>query len=263
MAKFFPMFSGSDGNATYIGNSVGGVLVDVGVSFKRIKNSLVSAGLTLEDVKAILITHEHNDHIKGLKVFLKNRTVPIVASRDTVYALEYAGAISYDTPRIYIDETPSADFDGIKVSRFPTSHDCAGSSGYVVELDGETKTAVCTDLGVMTDEVFAAISGAQTVLLESNHDPVMLRLGPYPAELKLRIGSDKGHLSNAICADTLAKLYEKGAVRFILGHLSEINNTPEKAAASARAALIDKGAKENSDYILYVAPKEGSRVISI
>lgn len=263
MAKFYPMFSGSDGNCTYIGNSSGGVLVDAGVSYKRIKNGLLEAGLSSEDVKAVLITHEHNDHIKGLKIFLKNRNVPVVASRETIYALEFAGAITYETPRIYIDEETEVDFGGIKVIRFPTSHDCVGSSGYVVELDGETRTAVCTDLGIMTDDIVAALSGVQTVLLESNHDPVMLRMGPYPAELKLRIGSDKGHLSNAVCAATLSKLYDRGCIRFVLGHLSEINNTPEKAAAAARAALLDKGAKENSDYILYVAKKEGNRVISI
>lgn len=263
MAKFFPMFSGSEGNATYIGGAFGGVLVDVGVSFKRLKNSLLGAGIALEDIKAILITHEHNDHVKGLKVLLKNHPVPVIASRDTIYALEFAGIIGYDTSRIYIDELEEYQLADMVIRRYPTSHDCKGSSCYTVGLGAELKTAVCTDLGIMTDEIVNALSGCQLVMLESNHDPVMLRLGPYPPELKIRIGSDRGHLPNAVCAQTLAMLYEKGTTRFVLAHLSETNNTPEKAASAARAALMDKGAVENSDYILYVAEREGSRVIPL
>lgn len=262
MAKFFPMFSGSKGNSTYVGDGNGGLLVDVGVSFKRINDALASAGLSPEDVKAILITHEHNDHIKGLKVFLKKHPVPVIASRDTIYALEFSGALSYDSPRVYIDECSEYALDGMRICRFATSHDCVGSGGYVVST-GEIKVAVCTDLGIMTEEIKAQLSGCDLVMLESNHDPVMLRMGPYPAELKIRIGSDKGHLSNAVCAQTLAELYEKGTRRFVLAHLSEENNTPEKAASATRAALIDKGGVENRDYILYVAPPEGRRVIPL
>lgn len=263
MAKFFPMFSGSDGNATYIGASDGGILVDAGVSFKRLKNSLTCAGIDINSIKAVLITHEHNDHIKGLKVLLKNVPVPVIASRDTIYALEFAGAIAYDTPRIYIDELEEYTVGSMTVRRYPTSHDCKGSSCYKVKIGEDSSVAVCTDLGIMTDEIKNALSGCSLVMLESNHDPVMLRLGPYPPELKLRIGSDHGHLPNAVCAQTLSDLYEKGTTRFVLAHLSEANNTPEKAASAARAALMDKGAVENEDYILYVAEKEGGRVIPL
>ena len=115
----------------------------------------------------------------------------------------------------------------------------------------------------MSEDIKNLLKGSSLVMLESNHDPVMLRLGPYPAELKLRIGSNHGHLPNAVCAETLAELYEAGTNRFVLAHLSEQNNTPEKAASATRAALMDKGAVENEDYILYVAEKEGRRVISI
>jgi phosphoribosyl 1,2-cyclic phosphodiesterase len=130
-------------------------------------------------------------------------------------------------------------------------------------LGSETDVAVCTDLGVMTEDIKNAFAGCSLVMLESNHDPVMLRMGPYPAELKVRISSDHGHLSNGVCAETLAWLYDRGATRFVLAHLSEINNDPEKAATLTRAALIDKGAVENRDYILYVAKKEGNRVIPL
>lgn len=263
MAKFYPMFSSSEGNSTYIGSADGGVLVDVGASYRRIKNALESKGILLDDIKAVLITHEHADHVKGLKVFLKNHPVPIVASRDTVYALEFHGIISCETERIYIDEEDGYKIGEMLIKRFPTSHDCKGSSCYTVTLPGGVKTAVCTDLGIMTDAIKEGLKGSRIIMLESNHDPVMLRMGPYPPELKIRIGSDVGHLPNAVCAETLAYFYENGTDRFVLGHLSEHNNTPDKAASAARAALMDKGACENEDYILYIAEKEGTRVIPI
>ena len=239
------------------------MLVDAGVSYKRIKASLQAANIALSNIKAVLITHHHNDHIKGLKVFLKNHPVALVASRETIYALEFQEIITREHPRVYIDETQTASFEDIAVSSAPTSQDCLGSSCFAIKLGEDQKVAVCTDLGVMTQEVKNLLTGSSLVVLESNHDPVMLRLGPYPAELKLRIASDKGHLPNAVCAQTLAELYLSGTNRFVLAHLSEQNNTPEKASSAARAALMDKGAIENEDYILYVAPKEGTRVISI
>ena len=263
MAKFFPMFSGSEGNAAYIGGADTGVLVDVGVSYKRIKASLLAADIPLSYIKAVLITHHHNDHIKGLKIFLKNHPVPLVASRETVYALEFQKVIEKDHPRIYIDDVKEASFGNLVITSAPTSHDCPGSRCFAIKIGDEQKVAVCTDLGVMTDDIKSLLCGSSLVMLESNHDPVMLRLGPYPAELKLRIASNEGHLSNAVCAETLTELYLSGTNRFVLAHLSKQNNTPEKAAAAARAALMGRGAVENEDYILYIAETEGKRVISI
>ncbi|MBO5853045.1 MAG: MBL fold metallo-hydrolase [Clostridia bacterium] len=263
MAKFFPMFSGSEGNATYIGTGVGGLLVDVGVSYKKIKDTLSFAEISISDIKAVLITHHHNDHIKGLKTFLKKHHVPLVASRETVYALEFLQIINSEHPRIYIDEIEFAQFDDFKIKGISTSHDCNGSSCFTITLGQGQKVAVCTDLGVMSDAIKEGIKGSHLVMLESNHDPVMLRMGPYPAELKIRIASEKGHLPNAVCAETLSELYKHGTSRFVLAHLSEQNNTPEKAASATRSALMDKGAVEDEDYILYVAKKEGNKVISI
>lgn len=262
MAKFYPMFSSSKGNCTYIGNASGGLLVDAGVSFKRIKETLEEHDISLGNIKAVLITHEHNDHIKGLKVFLKKTGVPVIASRDTVYALEFHKIIDDCTPRIYIDDLDEYKLDDFTVKRFPTSHDCIGSSGYTIKLSDEQRVAVCTDLGIVTDEVCSALSGCDLVMLESNHDPVMLRLGPYPPELKIRVSGERGHLANAVSAELIGRLYKSGTRRFVLAHLSENNNTPEKAESAARAALIDAGAG-NNDYILYVAPPDGGKVISI
>ena len=260
MAKFYPMFSSSKGNCIYMGDENGGVLVDAGVAFKKIEAALSAARIDLNSIKGILITHEHSDHICGLKTLLKKIDVPVIASRDTIYALEFLKVITDDTKRIYAEDL--CELDGIEITRFATSHDCNGSSGYVIKLPTGAKGVVCTDLGIMTEEIIEKISGSDIVMLESNHDPVMLRMGPYPPELKLRVASDKGHLSNAVCADTVAKLYKSGCFRFVLAHLSDNNNTPEKAEAATRAALFDAGAKTD-DYILYIAPKENGKVIAL
>ena len=260
MAKFYPMFSSSKGNCIYMGDEKGGILVDAGVAFKRIEEALAQGRIGLNDIRGILITHHHSDHISGLKALLKKVNVPIIASRETIYALEFLKIINGETKRIYAED--NVDLDGISITRFATSHDCEGSSGYVIKLPTGARGVVCTDLGVVSEEIFEAISDCDIVMIESNHDPVMLRMGPYPPELKLRVASDKGHLSNAVCADTVAKLYKKGCFRFVLAHLSENNNTPQKAEAATRAALFDVGAKED-DYILYIAPKEKGKIIAL
>lgn len=262
MAKFFPMFSSSSGNCTYIGNASGGLLVDAGVSFKRICETLSQNEIELSKIKAVLITHEHGDHVKGLKTFLKKTGAVVIASRDTVYALEFHKIIDDAVSRVYIDDFPEYEVESFVIKRFPTSHDCIGSSGYTIKLSDELKVAVCTDLGIVTDEVRNALSGSDLVMIESNHDPVMLRLGPYTPELKIRVGGDKGHLANAVSAALVGELFKTGTRRFVLAHLSENNNTPEKAESAARAALASAGAK-NNDYILYVAKPEENRVISL
>ncbi len=262
MAKVFPLFSGSSGNCTYIGDATGGLLVDAGVSFKRICEKLTENKIELSKIKAVLITHEHSDHIKGLKVLLKKTGAAVIASRDTLYALEFHKVIDDTAERVYIDEIPECSVGELRVKRFPTSHDCVGSGGYTVALSDGREVAVCTDLGIVTDDVRRALLGVELAVVEFNHDPVMLRLGPYPPELKLRVGGEKGHLSNAVASELVGFLYKNGTRRFVLAHLSENNNTPEKAESAARAALMDAGAKSD-DYILYVAKPEGNRVINL
>lgn len=262
MAKFCPLFSGSKGNCTYIENRDSALLVDAGVSFKRIKEALEAREIDIAKIKAVLITHEHGDHVLGLKTLVKKLGIPVIASRDTVYALEFHNILTDENERIYADDFDSIDFSGFTVTRFATSHDCVGSSGYKIKLSDELTVAVCTDLGIVTDCVKNGVMGADLVMIESNHDPVMLRLGPYTPELKLRVSGEQGHLSNAVSAALCGELYKKGTRRFVLAHLSENNNTPEKAEAAVKASLFSAGARDG-DYILYIAPPEGGKIISL
>jgi phosphoribosyl 1,2-cyclic phosphodiesterase len=252
MSKIFPLCSSSSGNSTYIGSSEGSILIDAGTSFKRICENLSLADVNPCEISAVAITHEHTDHIKGLKTFLNKTSAKLVASLKTAETLISGGFVPSKTEVVIIDETP-LEIGGMLLSRFETSHDCDGSSGYTVILPDNKKIALCTDLGIVTDTVRQNILGSDLVLIESNHDVTMLKSGPYPPQLTVRILSDKGHLSNNMCANELKNLLQSGTKRFILGHLSQHNNTPLLAKSCAEAALIDLGAKMGSDYILNVA----------
>ncbi len=251
MAKLCPLFSSSEGNCTYISTGKTGFLVDAGVSAKRILTALEAGGIDKENVKGIFITHEHSDHINGLRVLLKKLKVPVFASKKTLTAVFEKGAFDESTQVCPIED--ETELLGVHIKRFATSHDCEGSSGYRFDLNTDLSVAVCTDTGIITPDIKQALMGCRGVLIESNHDIKMLKNGPYPYELKLRVGSDHGHLSNNACAALLPELLDGGTTRIILGHLSQNNNRPDLALSCAQAALMDIGAKRDEDYLLSCA----------
>lgn len=258
MSRICPLFSGSSGNSTYIASENGSLLIDVGASFHAISSALEAIDSSCEEIKAVLITHEHTDHIKGLKTFLKYAKVPVAASEATLNTLISANIIPAGTKTLQIDNR--SELCGFEITRFPTMHDCVGSSGYSVYTADGKKISVCTDLGKVTDEVRTAVYGSDAVLIESNHDIDMLKKGPYPPALKMRILSDNGHISNNACAAELPNLLDSGTKRFILGHLSRKNNSPLLAFNAACASLTDCGAKAEIDYMLSVASPTGNGV---
>lgn len=262
MSKICPLYSGSTGNSTYIGTKEGSILVDIGASFKGICENLKIANAEPQEILAVAITHEHSDHIKGLKTFLNKTSACVIASLKTAETLAENGVIPAKTKVIIAEDKP-LQIGGIEISRFATSHDCEGSSGYTFMLPDNKKIAICTDLGVITDTVRAALLGSDVALMESNHDIEMLKNGPYPPFLKARILSEQGHISNNICAAELKKLFESGTKRFILGHLSQQNNTPLLAKSCATAALMDLGAQIDKDYFLTVARPSSNGVTVI
>lgn len=258
MAKFCPMFSGSSGNCTYISGVGGGILIDAGVSAKKIEGGLAQCGVQPTDVKAIFVTHEHADHISGIKVFAKRYKLPVYMTKGTLEGIKQRGAYCEEVDyRILSDEESVA---GLTVTHFKTDHDALGSCGYIIKSD-KNKIAVCTDLGCITDEVRRAISGCNLVMIESNHDCDMLKCGVYTYQLKARILDKCGHLSNNICANELPRLCKEGTSRFVLAHLSRENNTPEKAREAAVSSLSLAGYKENKDYYLEIAAPSGNAPI--
>ena len=259
MARFCPLFSGSKGNSTYIGCSGTGILVDAGVSGKSILAALAGQSIREEEIGAIFVTHEHIDHITGLHAVAARLHLPIYASGQTLEALEALGKLKgLEAHEIGGDPV---EIGTLTVSRFATPHDCAGSSGFVVLAPDGRKMAVATDMGCLTEEIQQALLGCDLVMIESNHDVMMLENGTYPYPLKRRILSDTGHLSNARCADFLPELVAAGTTRLVLAHLSRENNHPSVALETARAARTARGFKEAEDYLLTVAPPSGGKSI--
>lgn len=257
MARFCPLFSGSSGNSYYIGSANAGVLIDAGRSAKQLGNMLDHCGVDIKAIQALFITHEHSDHIKGLRVFASRFHLPVYASAGTLSALMQMGCLEGDFPVQEI--TPDGvECAGMLVQPFRTPHDCAESVGYRVFTADGRSAAVSTDLGYLTDTVRSALCGADLIAIESNHDVGMLRNGPYPYPLKRRILSRTGHLSNVDCADELYSLADRGTTRFVLAHLSAENNTPELAYQTSVCSLSLCGMKEGLDYTLHVAPRENA-----
>lgn len=252
MNSIYPLFSSSKGNATFIGNEQRGILIDCGVSYKKLKTAMELAGLDISAVKAVFITHEHSDHIKGLPMLTKKHSLSVYAQSGTLRKLLSDNLINDNSQALEIDI--SAELFDMKVTAFDTPHDALQSCGYRIDFDDGSSCAVCTDLGCVTDAVDSAVLGAGTVLLESNYDEEMMMFGNYPRHLKQRICSERGHLSNDASADQAVRLIRNGTRNIILGHLSQENNTPELAEKTVADRLSEFS--RGSDYFLMVAKPE-------
>ncbi len=245
--------SGSSGNCTLVKTAQGSILIDAGISCRQITKALAACGCTLEALCGVLITHEHSDHIKGLQTMVKQHRIPIYTSAATGRQLTYriAGIEGLLQP---VAAGRRFHLAGLEILPFATPHDVPGSLGFTF-TDGVRRAALATDMGYVTEAVAGAIVGADLVLLEANYEESMLLNGPYPPELKRRIRGDRGHLSNADCAEFACYLAENGTKRLILGHLSDKNNTPDRAWQVVRDALEGRGFHVGRDIALEIAPR--------
>jgi phosphoribosyl 1,2-cyclic phosphodiesterase len=199
----------------------------------------------MENIKAVLVTHEHSDHVGGLNVLAKHNAIPIFINRKS--------ASFYDMPLDELfcgnakikDPGDNITFDGFEVDTFATPHDSVGSCGYHFTFSDGTRFALATDMGQITPEIASYLLGCKSVVIESNHDTKMLKNGPYPYILKKRILSDHGHLSNEDCAAFIPKLVDMGAEKIILAHLSHEINTPERCYKTNAEALAEAGFTPN------------------
>ena len=246
--------SGSGGNCSLLSEGDTHLLLDAGISMRRTEAALSQVGRKISEIAGVLITHEHSDHIAGLKMLLKYHRLPVYAPRTVANRLR--GMLPEIEACLHIIPVGEAfRLSGVSVTAFHTPHDTDESVGYRVQ--GRGVFALATDMGCVTEEVFAGLRGADTVLIESNHDEQMLSYGPYPVQLKRRILSDHGHLSNENCAKLARSLAENGTARIVLGHLSRENNKPELAYETTRAAL------EGTGVWLTVAPVSGCLTVPV
>jgi phosphoribosyl 1,2-cyclic phosphodiesterase len=232
--------SGSGGNCTLVSENDTHVLIDAGISMRRIKTNLAELGLSPESLAGILVTHDHSDHISGLPMVEKYFSIPVYAP-PAVASVLYGSLPGIGERLFRVPVGESFSLGSLSVLAFHTPHDAAESVGY--RLEGESVFALATDVGHITEEVEAGLSGADAVVIEANHDPDMLKNGPYPYYLKKRILSPNGHLSNGDCAALCARLAATGTRCMILGHLSRENNTPEAAFSAVDSAASCFGAR--------------------
>lgn len=252
--KFSPLYSGSSGNCSVVSSGKTNILVDAGMTGKAITSALSDVGVDPKSLSAIVVTHEHSDHIKGIGILSRKYDIPVYANEGTWRAMHpLVGDVAMKNIRTFV--TGQNFYIGdVDLTPFPISHDAAEPVGYAFFNKG-VRLVYMTDTGCVTEALRETAAGADLLFLESNHDLDMLKNGPYPFQLKKRILSEKGHLSNAVAGSTLVKLYSTGVRRVILAHLSRENNTEPIAYSTVRQSLTDGGIAEK-DFFLAVAHRD-------
>lgn len=221
---------------------------------RKIQTGLQQAGITMQEINGVLITHEHSDHISGLKMLLKHYNMPVFAPEKLgMKLLDLNENIEKNLNIIPVGK--SFELNGFEVNACHTPHDVDESVAY--RLDGEGSFALATDMGHVTDNIKDFLKGVDSALIESNYDENLLRIGPYPPFLKRRVASDRGHLSNECSARLAAFLEEHGTGKLVLGHLSRENNSPDRAFSAVKSALRSASTE------LFCAPAQGFMEIKI
>ena len=255
--KFFSLASGSSGNAIYLGTESCNIIVDAGISAKRICEALQTEWIQPESLDAILVTHEHSDHTQGLAVFLKKYRIPIYASAGTIRYLRHMNSLAGLPGELFHTIGPGSEirFGDVKVGCCGISHDAAEPVAYSF-TDGTHKIAMATDLGCITPEIVNHLSDSEVLYLESNYDRYMLLAGAYPYSLKQRIMSAQGHLSNEDSARLVSHVLHDRLKAIVLAHLSKENNMPDLALLTMKNELDGAWNFDNPKPRLLVAPRD-------
>lgn len=243
--------SGSKGNATLLQAGDTAILIDAGISARRIKKGLAQAGVKPQELSGIFITHEHTDHINGLPVFCRHAQIPVFANERTWFASGVLGKIESKYRRMLPDDIMR--IGDISLKPFSVSHDAAQPVGFNF-FYRESKCSFATDMGFADASIREALSGSDTIVIEANHDTQMLANGSYPYYLKARIKGKRGHLSNQETGEILSDVIWSKQVEVFLAHLSQENNCPQIARKTVQDVLQQKGALQKAE--IYIARQD-------
>lgn len=252
---FCSLYSGSSGNSIFVSSDNTKVLVDAGLSGKKIIEAVQQIDENPKDIDAIFITHEHSDHIKGAGILSRKFDIPIYANEATWIAMKDGlGNVKEKNIKI-LKKRSGITIRDLDIICFNTPHDSIAPMGYTFS-SGKKKISIVTDIGTFTEEIKRNIIESQVVLLESNHDVQMVKFGPYPYELKRRVLSEIGHLCNEDCGEAIVQIMKDGMYRnIVLGHLSNTNNVPELAYKSVLNVLNENQLKVEEDLTLKLADR--------
>ena len=258
--------SGSSGNCIYVGDGKTHILVDAGISKKRIEEGLSALDIKGNDITGILVTHEHVDHIQGLGVFSRKYEVPIYGTRGTVEGIRKCHSLGKMPEGLLHEIHTDEDFQlgDITVHPFKISHDANEPSGFRMQ-NGEKAVAVATDLGKYDDYIVGKLQKLNAIVLEANHDIHMLEVGPYPYPLKRRVMGDKGHLSNELSGRLLCDILHENLEFVVLGHLSKENNYEELAYETVKLEVtMGNNPYKGEDIPIMVAKRDTiSKIITL
>lgn len=256
--KFATIASSSSGNCIYVGTEYTNILIDAGLSGKKIEEGLKELELTGDKIDAIFVTHEHTDHVNGIGVISRRYNIPIYATEGTwenMPSTVKAETIRSDCKR-YVYANENTFFNDLVIKPFDIPHDAKEPVGYSIMTEKD-KITIATDIGHITDTIKENAKGSSILLLESNHDLNMLKNGAYAYSLKQRILSDYGHLSNENAGRFLSACADSRLKYVFLGHLSKDNNTPKVAFNTVRDIVTDSGIELGGDFNMWVAPPYG------
>lgn len=262
MAIFYPLCSSSKGNCTYIGTEKNAIIIDAGISARRLLKLMAEQQLDTNSIRAIFITHEHSDHVKGLSQIVKILKVPVFGTYKTLKQLIANKHLSENDELFEVNTSDCITEFDMQIEAFNTPHDSEHSVGYKILTTDNKKIGYSTDLGHITNEVLFGLNECDFTFIESNYDEGMLHNGGYPLFLKKRIDGIYGHLSNDDCSQAIEKLIKLSNKKFMLAHLSENNNHPLIALNHTVNYLETQSIKQNVDYEIDVAlSKENKKII--
>ena len=262
MLNFYSLYSGSSGNSIFVQTENTKLLIDAGVSSKKIEHALLDIGVDPHSIDGILISHEHSDHVQGLGTFSRKFDLPVFVNQKTLDAMQKQKDKIAEKNIKTFNISEKFDIGDLNIESFHIPHDAVNPCGFNILKDNH-KLSIATDIGHMTNDIIKNLEGSSFVLLESNYDPEVLKCTSYPFTLKTRIAGPNGHLSNQMAGKTISYLLRSGLKAAMLGHLSKESNFPELAYKTVVEELIKNNFNENSLALSIANRNEHSKLITI